>query len=686
MGKTAQQQAGKEREPYQPDSRFAPIQVDPRFRHSSKKQKQKKLDDRFSRLLQDDDFTSKATVDRYGRKLPSGERKKYKRLYDIEGAVSQSDQGSESEESEEIDDEEVVRELQNVVAKHDPAREGGFETSSSEEESEDEDEEQEADADQEVFGFADAQNGDAKTVPEGEVTTRLAAVNMDWDNIQAVDLMAVFSNFCSSGRVLKVTVYPSEFGKERMEREHLEGPPKEIFQDLKRKKDDQSDNGNPSEEEEDEQIEKALLKEDQGEEFSSTKLRRYQLERLRYHYAVINFSTKEAAKEIYDATDGTEYLTTANFFDLRFIPDEMSFEEDAPRDMCERIPDGFRPTNFVTDALQHSKVKLTWDADDNVRKDLVGRAFSGSRSAIEENDLRAYLGASSSESSDDENTGDGATEREEIPSRHEKREAKRHHLRAALGLGKEKVSKPNREPVGDLQITFTSGLSEKGDAVFQNQPEIEETTAETYVRKEKERKKRRKEKSKNKQVKDPLADEPLINQNPVGPQPAEDLGFEDPFFADKGAESTKQTKGQRKAEREAKKRAKAEADAVKGAERERLEQLLGGDEEEVNDGKRREHFDIKAILKSEKAKARKGKGRKKALKNIGDVQEGFQMDTDDPRFSSLFQNHEYAIDPTNPKFKGTEGMKQLLETARRKRASNDNDLELLSARKKRLKE
>jgi len=64
-------------------------------------------------------------------------------------------------------------------------------------------------------------------------------------------------------------------------------------------------------------------------------------------------------------------------------------------------PQAINP-RIVTDALQHSKVKLTWDMDpeEATRKDAIKRAFSGSRAEIGENDLRAYLGSDSED--DDE--------------------------------------------------------------------------------------------------------------------------------------------------------------------------------------------------------------------------------------------------------------------------------------------
>jgi hypothetical protein len=78
--------------------------------------------------------------------------------------------------------------------------------------------------------------------PTTEPTKRIAAVNLDWDNLRAADLYAVFNSFLSLsrknkgegsssglGRLVDVKIYPSQFGKERMEKEELEGPGGGIF-------------------------------------------------------------------------------------------------------------------------------------------------------------------------------------------------------------------------------------------------------------------------------------------------------------------------------------------------------------------------------------------------------------------------------------------------------------------------
>ena len=185
-------------------------------------------------MLSDERFSSKAKVDRYGRRLPKDQGQELKRLYKVEDEVEdnltaiEQDDGLEHGLVSGEDDDQVRKELRRVSGKdYDPARDGGFEGSSSSDETSSDESDDEVADEEEERDFPDQQ---ADGIPAGEVTSRLAIVNLDWDNIRASDLLAVFSSFLpSSGRILKVEVYPSEFGKERMQREEMEGPPKEIF-------------------------------------------------------------------------------------------------------------------------------------------------------------------------------------------------------------------------------------------------------------------------------------------------------------------------------------------------------------------------------------------------------------------------------------------------------------------------
>jgi len=141
---------------------------------------------------------------------------------------------------------------------------------------------------------------------ESTRTSRLAIVNLDWDHVRAQHLFKICSSLVSPsapstvlpvsgqeinyarqkgtskgtqhdehahprvvrGQVRSVRVYPSEFGKGRMEREEKEGPPKEIFK-MNRRNEDEEVN------------EKTVYEVGDGEECDGDALRRYQLERLR---------------------------------------------------------------------------------------------------------------------------------------------------------------------------------------------------------------------------------------------------------------------------------------------------------------------------------------------------------------------------------------------------------------------
>merc|ERR1712226_1178236 len=83
----------------------------------------------------------------------------------------------------------------------------------------------------------------------------------------------------------------------------------------------------------------------------------------------------------------------------------------------------------------------------------------------------------------------------------------------------------------------------------------------------------------------------------------------------------------------------------------------------------RKHFDYNKIIKNEKMS---DKSRKR--KNVKEI-DSFHVDTNDSRFTALFENPEFAINPSDPKFKATYAMKEVVSKraqfrAKKSRLSN----------------
>ncbi|GJJ13892.1 hypothetical protein Clacol_008149 [Clathrus columnatus] len=604
------------------DPRFSRFKSDPRFRKTRKKHNKVLVDERFKSIFVDDKtgakHKTKTQVDKYGRKLSkTHDTESLKRFYRLEDEEEQLVASSlpdyargeilmESSEEEEENAEESDQDGDPPVILGRDARKPIFI-----------EEEVEIDLDESHFAELDAlaeinvaklkEEEQVNSTFNAEQTNRLAVVNLDWDHVKANHLFKIFSSAITPsfkkgvqaapiGKVLHVRIYPSEFGKMRMEREAKEGPPKEIF---KTRADDDD-----------------IIQEDDGAEYDDDALRKYQLERLRYYYAIVTCDTTETATHIYSELDGTELERSANVFDLSYVPKDMTFG-DGYTDEAFEEETSYRAVEFVTDALRHSKVKLTWDVDDPERIKLTRRTFS--KKELEEADFKAFLASASSDEGSGEEK-DAKARREKVRSLLlDQIDGDNDHLPEGWGKDLDKGS--------EMEITFTPGLSGSNNNVG---PE-EETTLQRYVRKQKERRKKRK-------------DERLEKTNNAS---------EDDFFGEDGDGDSEEINDRPTRDNRSK---KAGAKTANSAELEWLQTTLG-------EGQEPNHFDMRAVIKAEKEKARKRRKGKKPTKDqhANETQEEFVPDVNDARFKALHEDHAFAIDPSNPHFKKTKTMSALLE-------------------------
>lgn len=284
----------------------------------------------------------------------------------------------------------------------------------------------------------------------------------------------------------------------------------------------------------------------------------------------------------------------------------------------------------LTQALRHSKVKLTWDEDDPQRIQLTRRSLS--RKEMEENDFKAYLASSGSEDED-----------EPVQRRNNGTSQSRDKLRALLLGGGDDLPEGWGKGEGgdagdvDMEITFTPGLSTLKE-------DREETTLEKYQRKMKEKKKKRKEELKEKTGSE---------------HETEKISAKDEFFADgsededveaAAQESLDEGPSTKRGKRDKHKKGKdksgddsAHARHVSTAE----ELALLAASDSLNGEPK--HFNMKAVLKAEKKQKLKKRRGKKAAEEENELQEEFSLDVKDDRFKAVFEDHSFAIDPSNPR-------------------------------------
>merc|ERR1711936_689452 len=134
------------------------------------------------------------------------------------------------------------------------------------------------------------------------------------------------------------------------------------------------------------------------------RVRKYQVARLKYYYAVAKFDSIETANHVYTECDGMEYELSATRLDLRFIPSEMTFSTPSSSCLAPPNPDKYQPKAFCTTALQQGKVGLTWDEDDLERAKAIKEAFNMEEGEEMEN-LGDLIGSASEDVGEDIDNG-----------------------------------------------------------------------------------------------------------------------------------------------------------------------------------------------------------------------------------------------------------------------------------------
>ncbi|XP_063183913.1 ESF1 homolog [Chroicocephalus ridibundus] len=466
-----------------------------------------------------------------------------------------------------------------------------------------------------------------KDAPRGdEITSRLAVCNMDWDRLKAKDLLALFNSFTpKGGTIFSVKIYPSEFGKERLKEEEQKGPV-ELF-DLP---EDTTEND-------------GLYRE---------KLREYQFKRLKYFYAVVECDSPETANKIYEECDGLEFESSCSFIDLRFIPDNVTFD-DKPKDVASEVNvAAYKPKYFTSAAMGTSKVDITWDETDHERVTSLSRTFK--KEELLDMDFQAYLASSSEEEEEEQQGGDVAHEMEDDKPRKSQKDDEEQiaKYRELLQSIQEKEKKQEEKDI-EMEIKWVPGLKETAEEMVKSRLEGKDnlTPWQKYLEKRKE--KRMLKKKRKATAERELSEDELPS----------DVDLNDPYFAEEFEKTGLKKKP------ESVESASEDEDEVEKQKAE-MALLMMDDEDDA-----RKHFNYKKIVEQQNLSKRK---KKLLMKKKELLEDDFQVNVADSRFQAMFTSPLFNLDPSDPNFKKTKAVEKILEEKARRREEKEQDLKAAS--------
>ena len=556
------------------------------------------------------------------------------------------------------------------------------------------------------------ENEHVRLTYQEEPTPYLAVLNLDWTNVRAVDIFTILSSFAPTGAVRRVRVYPSDFGKERLAKEAMFGPVDVWKKQKNTTKGSDSENENDSdddegdakvgryESEDDGDSEEEDFKEDpdpsehdendsvsqqddkprytpsttneNGEsDFDPEKLRAYEASRLKYYFAVAEFASSEYADMAYQEVDGMEFEHSSAAVDLRAIPveglDEVVRNREL-RDEATSIPSNYVPPEFVINALQQSNVQCTWDMGDQERETVLTKYESGPTwgEMAEGDDLKAYLASdhSSDEESrqdddvrasrmrkmlglDSEDDDDDDDDEQDSDDNQKQRKSRKESLAA-----KSSSESEDEDAEGTKEVTFVPGQSKaasiKTGAASKDGGGGEEEELTPWEKYQEKRKQKRKEKRRAAREKRKEVNE-MRKGGKASKQKEDDFFMADASRDDGATDSDRFSAQQSKQE---------------------LELLVAGDDhdEEARD------FDMRGLERLEKNKDKKLRGARKRKEDkvaANTTGTDFKVDVTDERFSQVLDgsDNRFGIDRTDPNFKETSAMREILaeQTRRRKK-------------------
>jgi hypothetical protein len=757
------------------DERFSSMHSSQTFRKLPKKSKAIKLDSRFKGVLTDDKFrVAPGKTDKYGRKQKAKRADaELEEFYTIEDddRDDDDDNDDDGDDDESIDNQQDKVAVKNAKKSGDKDKDGDMETrmeylsrlargeideSSSDDSDEDdeddeddendEDDDEDDDDDPEVAAEDSDDEGEAIEMGE-ESSRRIALQNCDWENVRAEDILVLLQSACPTGKTVNsVTVYLSDFGKEKMENEAKFGPQalmrtKRI--DSNQNDDDEADSDEVDEDESDDDSNnhqrgaKSKMKgdfsrakghvgivmqddttrgkskaklaskssgdiDDNDDNEKKQAIREYELSKLKYYFAVAECDTVGTAEVLYSELDGVEFGHSGMIIDMRFIPDDISFDGREIRDTSKEnqnntILEAYKPPEFAVQALQHTNVECTWDQGEKQREKLLTNVSAWRQ--LHDSDLQQYLATSDSEDEGSDDDGKAASLRKLLLGDNTE-VSDDDDDDGGRGARNGKTSKDDffaddgdQDDAGSDDDDSEASDDDDNDDNDDNDDQEEEEDDDEDEDEDDMYDNDSEDPYEGMDVPD---DEDGDDDNGEGnmsltyiPEASKSSlkGGDDknltPFEAmqQKLAEK-KKAKKMAKKERAEEEKKRQEAEAAEMKKQKAAKKRAGGkkdnadDTSDADDGfdELENDFDMRDIQKAEKLSSKKGKLSRRArreLKELADKNKAassFKMDLKDDRFGALLEGDaRFGIDLTAPEYKETSAMKEILGEQRKRR-------------------
>ena len=186
--------------------------------------------------------------------------------------------------------------------------------------------------------------------------------------MRIINILVLLSSFSKTPEDTRsISMCPSNFGLEQMQKEDVHGPSgtQKNHADIANKEDD----------------------------IDLVKLRAYKASKLRYYFAIAKFTDSKVLDYIYDEFNNQEIKHSSIAIELRLILVLEKFKEiTTDRQVKEKatfpIPSNYNPPDFMLDMLQYTKVKCAWDEDNSQRRYKLALAPTNDQ---EHDDSYVYL-------------------------------------------------------------------------------------------------------------------------------------------------------------------------------------------------------------------------------------------------------------------------------------------------------